>query len=84
MYFFTDINECAGQPCSLLFECVDLINEFSCKLVVWKLLVIVLAVLIIIAGFIVLLCLLKRKRQKITAGMITVYVSFCFMILIHS
>lgn len=84
IYYFTDINECAAQPCSLLFECEDLINGVSCKLVVWKLIVIVLAVLIIIGGFTVLLCFLKRKRQKITTGMVSVYVSFSVMILIHS
>lgn len=60
----TDINECADRPCSLLFDCEDLINGFSCKLVVWKLLVIVLAVLVILGGCTVLLCFLKKKRHN--------------------
>eukprot|EP00105_Crassostrea_gigas_P043913 XP_019928061.1 PREDICTED: fibropellin-3-like [Crassostrea gigas] len=64
----TDINECADQPCSLLFECEDLINGVSCKLVVWKLLVIGLAVLMLLGGCTVLLCFLKKKRHKTKNG----------------
>lgn len=73
--FFLDINECAEQSCSPLFECEDLKDGFSCKLIVWKLLVIGLAVLMILGGFVFLLCFLKRKHNKITAGMTSTYVS---------
>nr|XP_034306335.1 integrin beta-like protein A isoform X3 [Crassostrea gigas] len=64
----TDVNECADQPCSLLFECVDHVNEFSCELVIWKLLVIGLSVLMLLGGCTVLLCFLKRKRHKTKNG----------------
>lgn len=73
IYYLTDINECADQPCSLLFECVDHINEFSCKLVVWKLIVIVLAVLMLLGGCTVLLCFLKKKRHKTKNGLLLPY-----------
>lgn len=72
---FLDINECAEQSCSPLFECEDLKDGFSCKLIVWKLLVIGLAVLMILGGFVFLLCFFKRKHNKITAGMPSAYVS---------
>lgn len=74
MTFLLHINKCTEQPCSLLFDCVDHLNGFSCKLVVWKLVVIGLAILMILGGFVFLLCFLKKKRNKITAGMISAYV----------
>lgn len=73
VYYLTDINECADQPCSLLFECEDLINGVSCKLVVWKLLVIGLAVLMLLGGCTVLLCFLKKKRHKTKNGLLLPY-----------
>lgn len=73
IYYFSDINECAAQPCSLLFECVDRINGVSCKLVVWKLIVIGLAVLMLLGGCTVLLCFLKKKRHKTKNGLLLPY-----------
>lgn len=63
IYYFTDINDCADQPCSLLFDCVDLKDGFSCELFVWKLLVIGLDLLIILGSFTILLCFLTRKEE---------------------
>ena len=48
IYCFTDTNECSADPCNFLFQCEDRINAYHCKLIGWKLALIVASSLILI------------------------------------
>ena len=48
IYCFTDTNECSADPCNFLFQCEDRINAYHCKLIGWKLALIVASSLMLI------------------------------------
>lgn len=62
MWCETEINECDPDPCSALFDCTDLINDYMCKINVPKLLAIILSSLVV---FVVVVFVLRRVLNKI-------------------
>lgn len=59
--FFSDINECATTPCFFLFDCYDQINDYICKLNMFKLVAVVSALSLTTAIIIFIIC--KNKKQ---------------------
>ena len=45
-----ETNECQGEPCALMFDCEDLINEYRCNINIPKLMAILVCSLIAIGG----------------------------------
>ena len=63
----TNINECASEPCALMFDCEDLVNDYSCNINVPKLMAILLCSLVALAGIIILIHRLFQKfKDKYT------------------
>ena len=59
----TNINECAPEPCSVMFDCEDLINDYNCHINVLKLMAILLCSLVALAGLILLIHRLSQKYK---------------------
>ena len=57
----TNINECAPEPCALMFDCEDLVNGYSCNINVPKLMAILLCSITAVAG---LFFLIRRLFQR--------------------
>ena len=59
----TNINECAPEPCALMFDCEDLVNGYSCNINVPKLMAILLCSIVAIAG-VIFIARRSFKRYK--------------------
>ncbi|XP_045189288.2 uncharacterized protein LOC123546793 [Mercenaria mercenaria] len=46
----TEINECAGEPCALMFDCEDMINNYKCNINIPKLMAILICSIIAVGG----------------------------------
>lgn len=68
----TEINECAPEPCTLMYDCEDLVNDYKCNINVLKLLAILFCSLIAIGVFVfILVKLIKRyKINKVSQSSI--------------
>ena len=60
---FSDINECYPDPCNFLFQCEDLINEYHCDLIEWKVALIIGILLIIILMIIFFVIFLWKRTE---------------------
>ena len=61
----TDINECAPEPCALMFDCEDQVNGYRCNINVPKLMAILLCSVVAVGGAIFLIVrLIKRHKAK--------------------
>ena len=58
---FTDINECSPDPCNTMFECEDRINEYHCKLIGWKLALIIVISLLVVLMVAIFIFLFETK-----------------------
>lgn len=59
----TEINECKGEPCALMFDCEDLINAYQCNINIPKLMAILICSIIAVGGASFLMVkLLKRFK----------------------
>ena len=60
-----EINECAPEPCALMFDCQDLVNGYRCNINIPKLMAILLCSAIAIGGALfVVIRLIKRHKAK--------------------
>ena len=59
----TNINECAPEPCAILFDCEDGVNSYRCNINIPKLMAILLSSFIAI-GLIIFVTIRLIKRQK--------------------
>ena len=64
----TETNECQSEPCALLFDCEDLINDYKCNINVPKLMAILISSLIATggAGFVIYKLVRRYKQKKLT------------------
>ena len=61
----TNINECAPEPCALMFDCEDLVNDYSCNINVPKLVAILLCSLVAVTGVVFIIRrLFQRYKEK--------------------
>ncbi|XP_062601889.1 uncharacterized protein LOC134263532 [Saccostrea cucullata] len=59
----TDIDECEIDPCTFLFDCIDGLNDWVCKLNEFKLTAIV-TTLALIAGITIFIIYKNKKKYK--------------------
>ena len=60
-----EVNECAPEPCALMFDCEDLVNGYQCNINIPKLMAILLCSTIAIAGVLfVVMRLIKRHQRR--------------------
>ena len=66
----TNINECAPEPCALMFDCEDLVNSYTCNINIPKLMAILLCSIVAIAGaaFITRRSFMKYKEKYRKVG----------------
>ena len=66
----TNINECAPEPCALMFDCEDLVNGYACNINIPKLMAILLCSIVAIAGatFMARRSFLKYKEKYRKVG----------------
>ena len=60
-----ETNECQDEPCALMFDCEDLINEYKCNINIPKLMAILICSIIAVAGAVfVIYKIIRRYKMK--------------------
>ena len=63
--FIPDINDCASDPCGVLFKCIDSVASYECHVIASQLVAILLALMAsAIAATVSALLLRKRNQTK--------------------
>ncbi|KAL3857351.1 hypothetical protein ACJMK2_012027 [Sinanodonta woodiana] len=68
-----EIDECSSNPCPVLYDCHDLVNDYKCTVNILHLLLIILSAAIVVA----LLCILLYRRIKSSKAKLKVFPSRC-------
>lgn len=63
-----EINECLQQPCRVLENCIDQINNYKCEMKIVALIGMILFGFILFIILIIAICINIRMKQKIPAG----------------
>lgn len=63
-----EINECLQQPCGVLENCIDHINNYKCEMKIETLVGLISFGLILLTILIIAICTNIRMKQKIPAG----------------